>query len=843
MGDLNWDKVEAILDKALDLPEKERATFVAKECRRNPRLKKEVELILTSISDSEGWLENPKEYKQEFYSEVAEDLEQISTQESLIGEEIGAYTIIEKVGQGGMGAVYLAERTDGDFKHRVAIKLIRNSHATEENIKRFRREKSILANLNHPSIAQLYDGGRTESGIPYIIMEFVEGAPITEYCRIHNCTIEQKLELFKQVLEAVQNAHENLTIHRDLKPDNIFIDQSGNVKILDFGISKLLEDDHDSLHTTEAHLLTPRYASPEQIRQEPVTTSTDLYSLGVVLFKLLANEDPIDLTDLTEYQAGQAILNEEPSKPSSKVSDPVLKKKLKGDLDAIVLKAIRKEPESRYRGAKDFINDLENYRSGIPVSAREDSLQYRAQKFLDRHKQGIVIASGVVFLIVILTGFYTSRITHERNIAQLEAEKSQEITSFIIGLLEENYPQNSQGDTITVRQILDKSVSEIRTLDKSPKVRAKLLQVIGHAYNSVGEPQKAKPLLGRSINILDSVNVANVDLAHTYNVSGLITRDLGKLDSAQYYMQKAVYMLRDLDKKNIPEYPKALKNLAYVLRLQSDYEQALNLVEEALQIEKQLYEAPNVNIAETVYILASINRYLGNYEKALEHQRNSLKMIQAITSGPHPGMVANLSNIAVLFSIMDSPDSSKTYYRKALNMAERLYGPNHPEVANLSSNISSIYIDEQKYDSAEILINKALDITLKTSGEHNPRYGNYINNYGKLYFQKGEFFKADSMYQIALRIFEENYDADHPEIANMIQNRADVAYSLNNFEEAKKLQTQALEIRRQNFDLEHPKVQYNLGVLIDIYKKLGRPVKADSLSNLLVSNQEQEKGN
>lgn len=836
MGDLNWDKVETILDKALDLPTDKRAAFIEKECGGNTKLKQEVELILTSISDSEGWLENPTEYKEEFYSEVAEDLEQISVQESLIGEEIGAYTIVEKVGEGGMGSVYLAERTGGDFKHRVAIKLIRNTHATEQNIKRFRQEKRILANLNHPSIAQLYDGGRTESGIPYIIMEYVDGVPITEYCITNNCTIDQKIELFKQVLEAIQNAHENLTIHRDLKPDNILIDQSGNVKILDFGISKLLEDDQDSLQTkTGSHLLTPRYASPEQIRQEPVTTATDLYSLGVVLFKLFTNTDPIDLTDLTGYQAGQAILNKDPAKPSEKVFNLHLKKKLQGDLDAIVLKAIRKEPESRYRGANDFINDLEHFHAGLPVSAREDSLQYRTQKFFKRHKQGITVAVGILTLIVALTGFYTYQITHERNVAQLEAEKSQEITSFVIGLLEENYPQNSQGDTITVRQILDKSVSEIQTLDKSPEVKAKLLQVIGHAYNSVGEPQKAKPLLGRSISILDSINVANVDMAHTYNVSGIITRDLGKLDSAQYFMQRAVDMLRNLEKKNIPKYPKALKNLAYVMRVQSDYEQASALVEEALKIERKLYEAPDVNIAETVYILASINRYLGNYEEALQYQMNSLEMIEEITSGPHPGIVANLSNIAVLYGIMDSRDSSKIYFRKALKMAEALYGPNHPEVANLSSNMSSIYIDEKKYDSAEVLINRALDITRQTSGEHNPLNGNYINNYGKLYFQKGEFSKADSVYQIAQQVFEESYAPNHPEIANMIQNRADAAFALDDLSKAKRLQTQSLKIRMENFNMDHPKVQYNLGVLINIYQKLNQPAKADSLSNFLVS--------
>ncbi|MBD3615194.1 MAG: serine/threonine protein kinase [Gracilimonas sp.] len=835
MSESKWKKIEYIIDHVLDLKKKDRNSFIEQTCGDDPNLKNEVYQLLESISDSEGWLEDPETFKEGLFEDLSEDIKQISAQQSLIGTTLGSYTIKEQIGEGGMGAIYLAERSDGEFKHQVAVKIIRNGRGTKENIKRFKREQRILARLNHPGIAHLYDGGVTNDGFPYIIMEYVDGMPITEYCIIHRCTINQKIALFKQVLEALRNAHENLTIHRDLKPDNILIDQSGNVKILDFGISKLLLDDEDTILTkTGSRLLTPRYAAPEQIRQENITTATDLYALGVVLYKLLTDSDPIDLDDLTQYQVEQAIISEEPSKPSNKVSDPKLKKQLQGDLDAIVLKSIRKEPDSRYRVANDFLKDLNNFQEGLPVSAQEDSFRYRSLKFIKRNKQGISIAAGILILIVSFTGFYTNRITQERNTAQLEAEKSEEISSFVIGLLEQNYPENSRGDTITVRHILDKSIRDIQDIDKDPQVRAKLLQVIGHAYNTVGEPRKAKPILDQSIQILEEAGAKHTDLAHTYNVMGVITRDLGKLDSSKIYLQKAVNMFREVEETNMPEYPKALKNLAYVLRLNSEYEQASVLIEEALNIEYKIYEVPDVNIAESVYILASIHRYLGNYQDALEYQFTSLEMLEAMIQGPHPGIVANLSNIGTLYKILDRKTDSKKHYKKALAMAENLYGPNHPEVANLSSNISSIYIEEHKFDSAKTLIDRSVAITGNISGMKSSKYAHHLRKYGTLYYQKGEYIKADSIYSAVLNIFQSSYKPNHPEIASAKTNMAKAALAQNEHEKAQVLLKESLSIRQRNFPNDHPLIQSNIHNLIDVLRQINLNTEADSFQNLLL---------
>lgn len=837
MGNLDWDQVERILDEALDLPEEQRTSFVHEACKHNPELKEEVELILSSIKESEGWLDDPTQFKQDFFDEISEDLEHYSGNKPLIGKRIGSYEVKEKIGQGGMGAVYLAERTEGDFKHQVAIKLIDSEKATRENLDRFKQEKRILASLNHPGIAQLFDGGVTEDNIPYIIMEYVNGIPITDYCQQKACPASEKIELFIQVLEAVRNAHENLIIHSDLKPDNILINEDGNVKILDFGISKLLQNKGDSASASEysGSALTPRYAAPEQVQDLNITTATDIYALGLVLYKLLTEVNAIDFEDRSKETIRSAILNDVIPAPSKKVIDPKQKRMLSGDLDAIILKAIQKEPEERYRSANDFISDLKKYLQDFPVSARPDTLSYRGTKFLKRHKGGSSLAFAALVIIVGLTFFYTRQIKEERNQAQIEAEKSQEITSFVIGLLEENYPENSQGDTVTVRQILDKSVLEIESINKSPDIKAKMQQVIGHAYNSVGEPHKAKPLLTKAIGILESEHIQNTDLAHTYNVAGIIYRDLGKLDSSQTYLEKSVSTFRSLSRRQVPEYPKALKNLAYVLRLRSDYEGALKCLEEALKIEQQIYGSDNINIAETIYILASVNRYMGNYEQALKYQNQSLDMVQANTDGPHPGIIANLSNIAVLNNILENKEVAKSSYKKALNMAYDLYGPTHPEIATISANLSSIYTYEGKFDSAKMLSERALEVSKKSVGTDHPRYGNYLTNYARMFFYKGDYRKADSIYTKAFQIFQHHYSPGHPEIASALQNMAEVAIAENELERASDLLERALTIRRTNFENKHPQLQDNISVLVDVYRDLGMTHQADSLSEFLLN--------
>ncbi len=343
------------------------------------------------------------------------------------------------------------------------------------------------------------------------------------------------------------------------------VNDSDEIKILDFGISKLLESDDDlSLTQTGSRILTPRYAAPEQIKQTNITTATDLYSLGSVFFELLCGKPPFNLDNCTAYQAEQIILKNAPSKPSDETSNKKLGQKLRGDLNAIALKALRKEPEQRYRVATEFLDDLNNYLKKLPVSARRDSFQYRTRKFIGRHKQSLTIAGFLVVLVIGFFVFYTFRVTEERNKAQLEAQKAGAVTNFLTGLIEANAPGNTQGETVTIRQFLESGFEEVQQLNETPIVQAEVLTTMGHTYRSLGDIQKASTLINRALEILKTEDIKSSQMAQSYNVYGIIQRDLGNYDEAQQALHQSIEMYHFIDHINGEDHVKSLRDLAYI---------------------------------------------------------------------------------------------------------------------------------------------------------------------------------------------------------------------------------------------------------------------------------------
>lgn len=788
MGNYDWEKVETIIDQVLELPVEQHEAYLNKKCVGDKKLKRNITQLLNAIFDSEGWLEKPGEYKRDFYSDISEGIEQLPSDYSLIGQQIASYTIKEKLGEGGMGSVYLAERSDGSFEHRVAIKIIRRGRATETNLRRFEREQHILAQLNHPGIAQLYDGGITPDGFPYIIMEYIDGTPIDEYCQINNCSANDIIELFTDVLEAVRNAHENLVVHRDLKPDNILIDNSGSVKILDFGISKLLNEEGPSamLTQTGARLLTPRYASPEQIRQKNITTSVDLYALGIILYELLTKTFPFSFDELTPYEVEQTILNESPAKPSSKAKTTNARKQLHGDLDAIILKAIRKDPMGRYRGITEFLDDLSNWQQNLPVDARKGSTTYRVNKLLKRHKKGFAAAAGVSLLFGVLIGFYTWRISQKRNQAELEAKKSAAVTNFLTQLIEANAPSKAQGDTVSIRDFLENGFDKVQNLNKTPLVQAEVLTTMGHTYRSLGDIQKASTLINKALTILKLEHIENQKIAQSYNVYGIIQRDLGNYGKSKQALQRSVDMYRRLELENTSNFIKSLRDLAYVERLQANYSNALSHIQEALKISSTLYDEPNVKTAETLFVYASILRFQKKYKEALKIQKQSLEMVRTIKEGPHPGIALNLVNLANLYNINGENAKAIRLSRSALQMSKKLYGGEHQEIANISGNLSGYYLDAVELDSAEYYLKKAIKIQQKINPE-NPRLGNFYVKYAKIYFIKEQFKFAGSFLKKAQRTLEKSMTENHPTMINIKANEAELAVKQNKLGKAQKL--------------------------------------------------------
>ncbi len=405
-----WIQIQALFDATLARPKDERTAFLRAACGDDPALYAEVASLLEADDGSHSLLDGS----------ALDAFPEVMLME---GQRVGAYRILHEIGAGGMGTVFLAERADGQFEQRVALKLIKRGMDTEQILQRFRSERQILARLNHPHITRLFDGGLTDDGLPFFAMEYVEGVPIDAYCDVHHLTIEERLHVFRAVGEAVQYVHRNLIVHRDLKPENILITGDGTVKLLDFGIAKVLGNDESANTQVGRRVMTPAYAAPEQIRGEPITTATDVYALGLVLYELLSGHRPYRLSGASQVERESLICSSEPSPPSTMVgrvetaSDrevtPAtisltrrtrtdrLRRRLSGDLDTICLKALRKEPERRYISAEQFVEDVRRHLAGLPVMARRETAAYRMQKFIRRHRSGVVAA------IILLLGLGT----------------------------------------------------------------------------------------------------------------------------------------------------------------------------------------------------------------------------------------------------------------------------------------------------------------------------------------------------------------------------------------------------------------------------------------------------
>ena len=758
MNDLNWQKIETIIDRALEFSAEERKRFIDEQCGNNEQLKGEVTLLLESIADSEGWLEDPENYKKEFYEEISEDVESLASGQSIIAKKVGSYTIKEKIGEGGMGSVYLADRSGNDFDHQVAIKIIRSGKATDENIRRFKREQHILASLNHSGIARLFDGGVTSEGSPYIIMEYVNGIPIDEYCKKHNCNLDQKIELFKEVLEAVRHAHQNLVIHRDLKPGNILVDQDGNIKILDFGISKLLENEENTALTmTGTRLLTPRYAAPEQIKQQNITTATDLYALGIIFYQLLAGKQPFDFSDLSRYEMEQTILEYQPAKASTKVLSSKLKKKLSGDLDAIALKAIRKEPDKRYRVANEFLDDLKNYQTGIPVSAREDSFRYRSQKFLNRYKRGIVVVGCIVLLIIGFAGFHTWRITQERNVAEIEAQKAKDISRFLTNIFKSNDPAISKGDTLTAYELLNRGLQRIDQL-KTPEVYADMLIVIGNAYSSLGFQDKAEDILDNAITenrnvygyqstelakalfargIAESLNfdVALPFFRESYQIRKTILgkrnpatlrsmerlatsmRNVGKLDSAEYFAKKVNQYKSKNFKGDSLKLVASMGSLAYIYRKQDKTAEAKQIYLQIIHVLEKSESNENALELSTYYNnLAFIYRDTREYQSSEKYLRKSLTINEKIRGKGHPTTLMVRGNLAANMKYQARYEAAFNLLKQNIRYAQKKYSENHWRTASKYEATGNFLIGTKRYGEAESYLIKSIDIYNNTLG-------------------------------------------------------------------------------------------------------------------------------
>jgi non-specific serine/threonine protein kinase/serine/threonine-protein kinase len=607
-----WQQVKGVLQDVLELNDPQRSTFLEQACQGDATLRLEVESLLAEERASADGFLNPLQLDAAVFAAGPDD--------SWVGSRLGPYQVVAKIGEGGMGAVYRAVRADEQYEKQVAIKIVRHGLDSAFALARFRAERQILANLDHPNIGRLLDGGTTDNGLPYLVMELVEGIPIDHYCNSHELPIHERLRLFLLVCSAVQYAHQRLVIHRDLKPGNILVTADGTPKLLDFGIAKILEPgsapEAGEPTVSMLRMLTPEYASPEQIRGETVTTASDVYSLGVVLYLLLTGQRPYKLQNHSPETLVRAVCETEPAKPSTAVrwtkaggsdeSEPVpagniqtgddssekLSKRLRGDLDNIVLMALRKDPQRRFASADHFAEDIRRYLQDLPVTARTDSFRYRASKFILRHKRGVMAAGLVVLMVIGLM----AAIARQAHIARVHRERAErrfqdvrELASSLIFDVHDSI-QDLAGATAARKLIVAKALQYLDSLTQESQGDSSLRRELAEAYKRIGDVQgnEFSANLGDTSNALksyqkalaireelwatDKGNIAEaLSLAELYRLVSQTQQFAGQLSPALETGRKSVDLMEPIERSH-PDDPKV------VFELLADYQTVANIL-------------------------------------------------------------------------------------------------------------------------------------------------------------------------------------------------------------------------------------------------------------------------
>jgi serine/threonine protein kinase/tetratricopeptide (TPR) repeat protein len=761
MDKQRWTKIRSLFESALEYNADERDEYLRKACGDDDNLYEEVKSLLAADAAPHD-LFGGKAIE-------AVDLSDLS----LEGERVGAYQIRERIGIGGMGAVYIADRADGQFEQTVALKLIKRGMDTEAILRRFHDERQILARLDHPNIARLLDGGLTDDGLPYFTMEYVDGDPIDRYCDNNRLSINERLGLFLTAVAAVQYAHRNLVVHRDLKPSNILVATDGTVKLLDFGIAKMLDADDDELTRTGARLMTPAYASPEQMAGRPVTTATDVYSLGAVLYELLSGRRPLDAAELTPQEFERAVRTTEPEKPSRAIErrtsggkSPVtaqaiaharrshpsqVRRRLTGDLDNICMVALRKEPERRYSSVGHLADDIRRHLSGRPVTARRDTVGYRFRKFLWRNRVAVGVSAAVVIVIATLVTFGTARLARERNRAMLEAEKAEQVSRFLASLFEAANPDQARGKEVTARDMLDRGAERLQEeLTDQPEVRAKMMSVVAEVYLSLGYYDEADSLVRDALAIQRELNgERHIDTMKSMQTLCLVVWEKGDYETSMKMVKELLEIRRDVLGPDHLDVALSLNDLGWMFYEKDSLDTAEELEREALGIRRRAGDERA--ISESLTNLAIVVMSKGDLEAAEQGFREALEIRRRL--GENPSDVAfSLNNLATVLEQKGDYEAGEPVYREALDLYTRLFGLNHPDLATPYVNLARLLRKTNKNAEAESLLQLAVALD-QQRGEDHPYVAYDLNELGRVCRRLGKLDEAEAAYREAIRIY------------------------------------------------------------------------------------------
>jgi serine/threonine-protein kinase len=775
MESARWERVQAIFHEAVQLPVSEQGAFLESSCRGDTTLIADVSAMLAADARGMRLLDDG-------LAPIASDV-LAADPSTLPSDQFGPYRLLHLLGEGGMGVVYLAERKD--VGGQVAIKILRDAWLSPVRRGRFAAEQRLLAQLNHPSIARLYNASTLPDGTPYFVMEYVEGLPLTEYCAQRSSTVEERLDFMRQVCEAVQYAHSRAVIHRDLKPSNILVKEDGSIRLLDFGIAKQLDSLDAPVEQTRTgfRLMTPAYAAPEQVRGDQVGAQTDVYALGLILYELLAGRLPFDLSNLTPLEAATVILEHDPSPPSQSGTALVLSRRAWADLDVLCLKAMHKDPARRYGSAEALIREIDHYLRGEPLDARPDSVGYKLSKFIRRNERAVGFTAAAVLVVLGLITFFTLRLAKARDAALAEAERTRQVQRFTTNLFQGGDEAAGPSDSLKVTTLLDRGVQEAHSLSKDPSMQADMYLTLGNIYQKLGKLDEADTLLQSALQERKKVFGPDSPQAAEALVSlGLLRDSQAKYDEAEDLIRKAI-AITNQNSSAVGERGRATAGLGKVLEDRGKYAEAIPMLQEAVRLQSAA-GGNEAELAATISELANCNFYLGDYQLSDALNRRVLEMQEKLYGDRHPLIADTLINLGAIQYDLGNYTEAERFDRRALEITQAWYGADNPETASAMTILARALVSETHYDEASRLLLQALSIQERVYGKVHPRVASALNEVGKVAQKQGKLDDAEAAFQRMENIYRSVYGDQHYLIAVAMSNRGSVSMDRGEFAKA-----------------------------------------------------------
>lgn len=806
-----WERIQALFHEAADLPPAEHRAFVEARTADDPSIAADVLGMLAEDRREGTLLDRP-------IGEVAGNVLGAPAADPAL-KQIGPYRLIRLIGEGGMGMVYLAERVD--LGNKVAIKILRDAWVTPARRERFAIEQRTLAQLNDPSIARLFDADTLQDGTPWFAMEYVEGVPIQEYCAAHRCTVPRILELFRAVCIAVLHAHQHAVIHRDLKPSNILVTPDGQVKLLDFGIAKQLEtlDSDPKLTRTGSRLMTPAYASPEQIRGGRLGVQTDIYSLGVILYELLVGRPPFDLSNLTPGEVDRTVLERRPERPSDaarqdpawSAATPASRSRRAAswaDLDVLCLVAMQKDAARRYPTVDALIRDIDHYAREEPLEARHDTAGYRLGKFLRRNWKEVSVTAVVLLAVLGLVTFYTIHLTRARNDAVRQAERTRRIQEFMNHLFEGGDEAAGPADSLRVVTLLARGVQEARSLASDPTIQADLFQTLGAIYEQLGDLDRADSLLTESLALRRThLGPNDPDVARGMVALGLLRSDQAKFDEAEKLIRGALAIERHGTPEETRATARSMTALGTVLENRGTYDQAIAALTEAARLDS-IARVPMPDRTPMLTELANCHFYSGNYSISDSLNRVVLDLDRERYGPRHPNVASDLINLGAVQQEMGHYAEAERYYREALGIYRGWYGENHFETAASMTMLGRTLIFQKRLAEADSLLEQALAIRERVYGPNHQSVASTLNELGRVAQQEGKLDEAEADFRRMIDIYEKVYGGKHYLVGIALANLGGVCVDRKNYAEAERLFAEAIERYQETLPADH----YYIGI-------------------------------